>query len=130
MKSIKINNQHIFVLEKNEHKLFYNNINGKIALAEKIEDLEPAFFEPAKDFKIYLNEFCYEQLYLAVSESCNFRCKYCRQKKTAELVNMTIEEIKDAIDTFYSVSGKPKSIVFFGGEPLLNIDGIKFAIQQ
>ena len=61
MKSIKINNQHIFVLEKNEHKLFYNNINGKIALAEKIEDLEPAIFEPAKYVKIDLNEFCYDQ---------------------------------------------------------------------
>lgn len=129
MKSIEINNQYIFVLEKNEHKIFYNNINGKIALAKNIEDLEPQFFEEAKDVKIDLNEFNYEQLYLAVSESCNFRCKYCRQKKTNNLVNMTTDEIKDAIDLFYSVSKKPKSIVFFGGEPLLNIKGIKFAIE-
>lgn len=129
MKSIKINNQYIFVLEKNRYKIFYNNINGKIALAKNVEDLEAAFFEPANDISINLDEVSYEQLYLAVSESCNFRCKYCRQKKTAELVNMTIDEIKDAIDTFYSVSKKPKSIVFFGGEPLLNIEGIKFAIE-
>ena len=103
--------------------------NRRIALAKNIEDLEPQFFEEAKDVKIDLNEFNYEQLYLAVSESCNFRCKYCRQKKTNNLVNMTTDEIKDAIDLFYSVSKKPKSIVFFGGEPLLNIKGIKFAIE-
>lgn len=129
MKSIKLNNQYIFVLEKNGQKIFYNNINGKIALAEKVEDIEKSFFEPANDIYINLEEIKYEQLYLAVSESCNFRCKYCRQKKTNELVNMTIDEIRDAIDTFFSVAKKPRSIVFFGGEPLLNIEGIKFAIE-
>lgn len=125
----KINNQYIFMLEKEGHKLFYNNINGKLAIAVKFEDLEENFFTPAKDTNIDLDEICYEQLYLAVSESCNFRCKYCRQKKTPNLINMTIDDIKNAIDTFYSVATKPKSIVFFGGEPLLNIDGIKYAIE-
>ncbi len=129
MEYIKINNQYIFVLEKNGCRLFYNNINGKLAIAEKVEKLEDVFFEPAKDIQIDLDEFSYEQLYLAVSESCNFRCKYCRQKKTENIINMTKEDIKNAIDTFYSVASKPKSIVFFGGEPLLNVEGIRFAIE-
>lgn len=129
MESIKLNNQYIYIMEKENRKLFYNSINGKIAIAEKIQDLKNEFFEAAQDVNIDLDEFHYEQLYLAVSESCNFRCKYCRQKKTPEIINMTIEEIKNAIDTFYSVTKDPKSIVFFGGEPLLNIDGIRFAIE-
>ena len=129
MENIKSNNQYIYTMEKEGKKLFYNSINGKLAIAKRIEDLEKDFYEPAQDIDIDLDEVCYEQLYLAVSESCNFRCKYCRQKKTLEIVNMTIEDIKNAIDTFYSVAKKTKSIVFFGGEPLLNIDGIKFAIE-
>ena len=129
MENIKLNNQYIYTMEKKGRKLFYNNINGKLAIAEKIQDLGKDFYEPAQDINIDLDEVCYEQLYLAVSESCNFRCKYCRQTKTPELVNMTIEEIKNAIDMFYSVAVKPKSIVFFGGEPLLNMDGIRFAIE-
>ena len=129
MEYIKINNQKIFVLEKEGHKLFYNNINGKLAVAEKVEYLEKDFFFFFQDINVDLDEISYEQLYLAVSESCNFRCKYCRQKKVSTIVNMTKEDIKNAIDTFYSVAVKPKSIVFFGGEPLLNIEGIRYAIE-
>lgn len=81
------------------------------------------------DTTIDLEAVEYEQLYLAVSESCNFRCKYCRQKKTSAIENMSIAEIKNAIDVFYKVAKIPKSIVFFGGEPLLNFDGIKYAIS-
>ena len=40
MENIKLNNQYIFTLEKEGRKLFYNNINGKLAIAEKIQDLE------------------------------------------------------------------------------------------
>lgn len=129
MKSVKIKEQYIFELEKNGIKLFYNNINGKLAVAKRIEDLEREFYDVPKDTNIDLDEVSYEQLYLAVSESCNFRCKYCRQKKTNEIINMTEEEIKNAIDTFYSVASKKRSVVFFGGEPLLNIEGIKYAIE-
>lgn len=129
MEYVKVNNQCIFIMENNIQKLFYNNINGKLAVAKKIEDLDNDFFDQASDTNIDLNEINYEQLYLAVSESCNFRCKYCRQKKTDEIVNMTIEDIKNAIDLFYSKSENPKSIVFFGGEPLLNIEGIRYAIE-
>lgn len=129
MEIVKIKEQYIFELEKNGIKLFYNNINGKLAVAKRIEDLENEFYDLPKDIDIDLDEISYEQLYLAVSESCNFRCKYCRQKKTKEIVNMTKEEIKNAIDTFYSVATKYRSVVFFGGEPLLNIEGIKYAIE-
>ena len=129
VKKIEVNNQYIFYIEKKNYGIFYNNLNGKICFAKKIADLDEAFFEKAKDTNINLSAYNYEQLYLAISESCNFRCKYCRQSKSDKIVNMTEKEIKNAINLFFSVSSEPKSIVFFGGEPLLNKPGIKCAID-
>lgn len=129
MNYTKIKNQYIFSLKRGNYTLFYNNINGQIAYAEDINNLNDSFFESAMDINIDLESINYEQLYLAVSESCNFRCKYCRQKKTNMIVNMTRSDIKNAIDTFYSVSSTPRSIVFFGGEPLMNMEGIRYAIE-
>lgn len=129
MESIKVKEQYIFTLNKNGKKIFYNNVNGKIGIAKVIEDLDKEFLEPATDIQIELDDINYEQLYLVVTESCNFHCKYCRQKKSEKVINMKINEIKDAIDIFFSVAKEPKSIVFFGGEPLLNIEGIKFAVE-
>ena len=125
----EINNQYVFTFQKGDYSLFYNNINGNIAIAKDFSYLEDKFYEPAKDLAVNVDEVNYEQLYLAVSESCNFNCKYCRQQKTHSLENMSTDEIKLAIDAFYSVSKTPKSVVFFGGEPLLNIQGIQFAIE-
>lgn len=129
MRCVKIKEQYIYCLSSEKYTLFYNNVNGQIAYAKCINSIDDAFFIEPNDTKINLNNVAYEQLYLAVSESCNFRCKYCRQHKSGALVNMSIDDIKNAIDTFYSVSSTPKSVVFFGGEPLLNIKGIQYAID-
>lgn len=125
----EINNQYVFTFRKGDCSFFYNNTNGNIAIAKDFCYLENKFYEPAKDLGVDIDEVDYEQLYLAVSESCNLNCKYCRQKRTHRLENMSTDEIKVAIDVFYSVSKKPKSVVFFGGEPLLNIQGIQYAID-
>ena len=55
MENIKLNNQYIYTMEKKGRKLFYNNINGKLAIAEKIQDLEKDFYEPAQDINIDLD---------------------------------------------------------------------------
>lgn len=129
MKKLIVNEQTIFCVESENTKLFYNNTNGKIAYYDSVGEIESSFFEAPKDIFMEPQPIEYEQLYLAVSENCNFRCKYCRQRKTGELVNMTLKEIQDAIDKFLSVAKTPKSVVFFGGEPLMNFPGIKFAIE-
>ncbi len=129
MECIYYNEQYIYVIRDENYALFYNNQNGKIACSKSIELIDKDFFKAATDTTVDLEEVGYEQLYLAVSESCNFRCKYCRQKKTSTIENMSIVEIKNAIDIFYKVAKTPKSIVFFGGEPLLNFEGIKYAIN-
>ena len=129
MECLYLNHQYVYVKESNNRKLFYNNQNGKIAYAENVEALSNDFFEMPLDTNINMEDVAYEQLYLVVSESCNFRCKYCRQKKTTTIENMSIEEIQNAIDIFYKIAKTPRSIVFFGGEPLMNFEGIKYAIQ-
>ena len=129
MEQFKIRQQYVSLLRKNGKNIFYNHINGKIAVTSTTESLEDSFFLPAEDIRIDLEEVCYEQLYLVVSESCNFRCKYCRQEKSDDLLNMSEEDIRYAIDTFYSLSHNPRSVVFFGGEPLLNFKGIQYAVQ-
>lgn len=129
MKKLIINGQTIFCVGTENAKLFYNNTNGKIARYNSVDEIGLSFFEAPLDISIRPQQIEYEQLYLAVTESCNFRCKYCRQIKTDELVNMTHKEIQDAIDKFLSVAKNPKSVVFFGGEPLMNFPGIKFAIE-
>lgn len=129
MKFLEINNHYIYHISKGDKILCYNNINGNIAYVKGFSLLDESFFDEPNDTDINFDEVNYEQLYLAVSESCNFRCKYCRQQKSHVLANMSLDEIKYAIDTFLSVSKSPKSVVFFGGEPLLNFEGIRYAIE-
>ncbi|MBR5488364.1 MAG: hypothetical protein IKV72_01565, partial [Firmicutes bacterium] len=78
MECLYRNNQYVYILKDGDYSLFYNNTNGKAAYAKDIDILGPEFYELPDDTSIDLNEVSYEQLYLAVSESCNFRCKYCR----------------------------------------------------
>lgn len=129
MEQFKVRQQDISLLQKNGKNIFYNHVNGKIAAVDSVESLEDSFFLPAEDTWIDLDEVCYEQLYLVVSESCNFRCKYCRQDKSGGILNMSEEDIHYAIDKFFSLSRNPRSVVFFGGEPLLNIKGIQYAVR-
>ena len=129
MEKYVIRKQNIYVLKDKDLSLFYNSQNGKLALAKDVSDLIEDFFSQSYDTVISCDETQFEQLYLAVSESCNYRCKYCRQDKSNETRIMSIDEIKNAIDIFFKHSKSPKSVVFFGGEPLLNYIGIKFAIE-
>ena len=76
MECIFYNGQYIYVIKDGDYALFYNNQNGEIARSKSIELIDNRFFKMATDITINLEEVGYEQLYLAVSESCNFRCKY------------------------------------------------------
>lgn len=76
-------------------------------------------------------------LYLVLTKDCNYSCKYCpfstpltKKKKalmTPEIVRRGIdlwaEHIRDRQDY------ENYSIIFYGGEPLLNIDTLKYALN-
>lgn len=66
-------------------------------------------------------------LILKVTRKCNFRCVYCYEDYSKPLME---DEVQNGIINFVEKElkkGKIKNLVisWFGGEPMLNIDGIK-----
>lgn len=68
------------------------------------------------------------ELTFIVTDDCNYNCSYCLQKK--EKKNISYETIRDTVDFFYPflVSKQKVQIGFYGGEPLLAFDKIKYAV--
>lgn len=83
----------------------------------------------------WLNSKVLLNLWLNVSNDCNMRCIYCFEHggdygKTKKI--MSIDKIKDCIDYWYKYLNKDAKdiyVIFFGGEPLLNKKGIKYAVE-
>ncbi len=67
-----------------------------------------------------------------VTLACNYRCSYCFEKEhlsgTEHMTRETAEEVVDFINRRYKEHpfSKPLRIKWFGGEPLLNMDIIRF----
>jgi uncharacterized protein len=72
-------------------------------------------------------------MYLIVTESCNLGCKYCfieHSKSTPlKLESMSVQTIFKALEFFKEIAHKKRRIIFYGGEPFLNIKTIKKGIQ-
>lgn len=119
--------------------LLYNSSNGKIVFFpdDQINEeflYENDFFdkndELAKISDSFPQKVDLKQLYLVVTTDCNMACKYCRQELTRECsVKMSFQDIKNSIDIYFLNSRKLDSVVFYGGEPLMNYEGIKYAIS-
>jgi uncharacterized protein len=62
-----------------------------------------------------------------VTDDCNFNCSYCFQKKEKKTINNAT--IKTAVDFFYPfLKGNDHIYIgFYGGEPLLAYEKIKYA---
>ena len=74
----------------------------------------------------------FKQLYLIVTEACNFSCKYCRQVTHGRRGKYFIgeDELKQVINRFFKLSGnEPAGVVFYGGEPMLNKKMIISSVQ-
>jgi hypothetical protein len=64
-------------------------------------------------------------LYICPTMNCNFSCSYCFEAGNKRKINMT-EDVEDAIIRFLVKNKEKKiSIIWFGGEPLLNIRTIE-----
>ena len=84
-----------------------------------------------------------QQIILNVTEDCNMRCKYCFLSETYHYTRnrtnkmMSVETAKKALDLYFSMMkqygeinpGKKCAVTFYGGEPLLNFEVIKWAIE-
>jgi uncharacterized protein len=64
---------------------------------------------------------------LIITEDCNFKCSYCRQKREEKY--MSHSTVEKAITYFYPFFEKKANIIFFGGEPLLAMDIIKHTVS-
>lgn len=75
-----------------------------------------------------------EQLILEVTAECNLRCRYCTYNESIDInrnfssSSMSKKVAMQAIDYALSHSGSDLSIAFYGGEPLLNFDLVKWAV--
>ncbi|MCM1232761.1 MAG: radical SAM protein, partial [Ruminococcus flavefaciens] len=54
---------------------------------------------------------------------------YCRQCTETDYNNLSNDEIICAVENFLQYSDELKSVVFYGGEPLLNSEGVRFALK-
>lgn len=80
-------------------------------------------------------------LYLLITNDCNMRCTYCfvRSASNSDFrrINMSEYTAKNVLDFFKSAVKRgssddfkaEKHIIFYGGEPLLNLPVLQFAIQ-
>ncbi|GAA0774699.1 radical SAM protein [Clostridium subterminale] len=117
---------------------FWYKVNGAFFR----EDIEQKSLEHTEEFEaLVTNEV--SQLMLSVTDNCNLSCKYCIFSdnyfltKTNTNNYMTKETAKKSIDYFYSIVSKqfitnPKkdfAFTFYGGEPLMNFEVIKFSIN-
>jgi len=73
---------------------------------------------------------------IGITDECNLRCKYCgyhdtRYKDNTILKNIGKDTLKYAIDFIFthSVDAYETGISFYGGEPLLCFDLIKFTVD-
>ena len=77
-----------------------------------------------------------QTLVLHVTDACNLGCRYCYYGNgghgAAAKERMSPETAARAVDFLMAHSGKLKEviIVFFGGEPLLNLDLIRFIVDD
>jgi len=75
-----------------------------------------------------------EKIYLCMGSSCNLNCKYCSQHKTSFKLqnNIVSDKLKNYLLDIIKYRDNSKNkieIVFWGGEPLLYIDTIKYIIS-
>jgi uncharacterized protein len=69
----------------------------------------------------------FSQLAFIVTDDCNYNCFYCPQtKENSYMKRSTIEK---AVEFFYPFLNEETDISFYGGEPLLAFDKIKYAVS-
>ncbi len=79
--------------------------------------------------------------YFILTENCNFGCSYCFVKRDAEARAgarvMSLETALGGLDFFCEQISRDKvrfeeekNIIFYGGEPLLNIEVLQFIVEK
>lgn len=148
-------NNNVFYENVEDKSVIYSLNNGKIAVLNNLsintdkknygflseEEYkntecflkENGFFDTDSVIENFLLDFPqkvkFEQLYMIVTDDCNLKCKYCRQTQPSSANYMSIDDVEYAIEKFSQLSDTLKSIVFYGGEPLMNTEAVFHAID-
>ncbi len=69
-----------------------------------------------------------ESVTFCVTDSCNFSCHYCSQKKGKQIIDPVLT--RQAIDFFLPFLKNCSYVNFYGGEPLLAFDRIRYAVNH
>lgn len=76
-----------------------------------------------------------EQIILELTGKCNLRCKYCiyndyyEYNRSFNSSDMTQEIAKKSLDYLKEHSGNRVAVTFYGGEPLIKFDLLKWCIE-
>ena len=114
-----------------KRKLYFNPITGEFRFDRSFGEFSdiPAQIHWKPDDEIIDKEFGFKNLTLNLTMNCNLRCKYCWQNHNCA-PDMTTPVIDKWLDFFLDEKrNSPKKILYFGGEPLLRIDLIKYAAE-
>lgn len=113
-------------IDLKEQEVFLRTIdaleNVKILIRDPVDDEKAINY-----FKNSLGKPYPHLVYFILTERCNFRCSYCFIKNNNPLGNMTADVALKGLDFFCRLIAEDpkqfdleKTIVFYGGEPLLN----------
>lgn len=102
----------------------YSSINNQIQ--EQICSFNRIFYDFCMSYKFFPN---LESITIFTTEKCNMNCTYCFERNFKNQIGNTSNDIiKKSLDLLFKIDdGSEKKITFFGGEPTLNIDSIKYA---
>ncbi|MCK4260552.1 MAG: radical SAM protein [Halanaerobiales bacterium] len=126
----KINNDVLEIFNN-----LYNNIDTPdMEKHENYEEIKKNFFsnnlDKIKKNKKDINDII--NIQIKVSNTCNLKCTYCYAnqgnygKEDSIMSQTTAKKIAQKINELFP---KVKKVSFFGGEPLLNIDGIETIVN-
>ena len=109
----------------NSYKEMYDFVYNKISNAPKTVSNDN--FDNKKEF--------FNAIVLPISDKCNLNCPYCfaQTNGSFKFKSFTKQDIEQTIKFVVSKNENKEqqiSIIFFGGEPLLNLEIIKFTIDH
>ena len=117
----------------NEYSQIIEAINNKL-LVPVNENRLLYWFETEEYQKNFLDQITH--LMISVTEKCNMRCKYCIYSGHYENERIHGEKdidfltLKNSLEKFFSISESNNKIVnFYGGEPFVNYNSIKTAVE-
>ncbi|MFH1875151.1 MAG: radical SAM protein [Pseudomonadota bacterium] len=78
-----------------------------------------------------INNNCISHLRLCLTDNCNMKCSYCHMQCQRGSPNMSIDVARISLSSYYALLKRNKikgKVTFFGGEPLLNWETLKYSI--